>query len=156
MSLPRNEGAVASTQIDWDKVHQETQQLLAPLVDSVSQRWSAVRSEPGRTSARAWTLYSYRTFSLPEEPDAEAIVVGVFFAPSPDGNHVLVRGEIGGEETGHSYFVAGEKQVPAVQSAVLRASHDIGDELGRQTEVLVNGLAERRSPPDYRGECRNS
>jgi hypothetical protein len=143
-------------QIDWELVHGETQEALAPLANSICQRCPVIHCEGGRTTAGAWFLYSYHTFNRTDEAEKEAVVVGVLFTPSTREKHIRVRGDIGGEETGHTYFEVEEKEVPALQAAVLTASHEIADQLCRQTDLVINAFAERRSPPHYRGEFRDA
>jgi hypothetical protein len=143
---------VVLSQLDWDQVHEAVQAQLASLADQVGKRLPAVRSEPGRTTARSWFLYSYREFLWPDEGEGktEAVVVGVTFAAGKRHNDIGVKGDISGGESGHVYHEVGERQVPASRDGLVRAAREIAGELSQEPETVITALHERRPPPDYR------
>ena len=139
--------------IDWDRIHRQTHALLEPLVGYVQRQQPTVRSQGGTTQTPALPLFSYRVFRWGDEPDLEAVIVGLDFKPSPNGG-IVVRGDIGGEETGRTYYQAGEHAVAGTMPAVLAAAVAIASELAAQGDVVVSALRVRQPAPDYRGSPR--
>ena len=140
------------TPADWDQVHGQIQATLDVLAQRVCMRCPAVVVRPGgKTAGRVWFLSSYREFNLTEDDaEAEDVVVAMTFSPAADGIQILA--EIGGAATGLTDYGATERFVPANLAAVLAAARALGEDLGRQDEVVVTALSERRPPPDYRKE----
>jgi hypothetical protein len=140
------------TPADWDQVHGQIQAAFDVLAQRVRMRCPTVIVRPaGKTAGRVWFLSSYREFNLTEDDaEAEDVVVAMTFSPAADGIRILA--EIGGAATGLTDYEAPERFVPANLPAVLAAARELGEELGRQAEVVVKALSERRPPPDYRKE----
>ncbi|HTU20485.1 MAG TPA: hypothetical protein VMG10_20645 [Gemmataceae bacterium] len=140
------------TPADWDQVHSQVQAALDVLAQRVRVRCPAAIVRPGgRTAGRVWFLSSYREFNLTEDDtEAEDVVAAMTFSPAADGIRILA--DIGGAATGLTDYEAPERFVPANLAAVLAAARELGEELGRQDEVVVNALSERRPPPDYHKE----
>jgi hypothetical protein len=138
------------TPADWDQIHGQVQAAFDVLAQRVRARCPGVVVRSGRrTAGRVWSLYSYREFNLTDDDtEAEDIVAAMMF--SPTGDSIQIRADIGGGETGLTDYEAPERLVPANLPAVLAAARELGEELGRQDEVVVKAVSERRPPPDSR------
>jgi hypothetical protein len=135
---------------DWEDVHTQVQAVFDDLENRVRSRCPSVNVRSGKTSGRVWFLYTYRHFNLTTDDEAEDIVAGVSFTPSPTGDGICILADIGGGETGVTDFEIAERTVPAERGAVLAAARELVEELSRQDEVVAKALAERRPPPNYR------
>jgi hypothetical protein len=136
------------TPADWDEVHSQVQAAFDVLARQVRSRCPAVVVRAGgRTAGRVWSLYSFRAFNLTEDDtEAEDVVAAMTFSPAGDGIRILA--DIGGAETGLTDYEAPERFVPASLPTLLSAARELGEELGRQGEVVIKALSERRPPPD--------
>ena len=145
--VTRNPGL---SEAEWDQVHAQVQSAFELLAHRVRSRCPGVIVRAGgRTSGRAWLLYSYRDFNQTEDDsEAEDVVAGMTF--SPEGDAIGILADIGGGETGQTDYEAPERVVPANLTAVLAAARELGEELSRQDEIVVKAMSEHRPPPDYR------
>lgn len=84
--------------VDWDEVHEAAQATLELLDSAVARLVPDVRVMPGRNSARAWNLFTYRVYRPPVGSEIDPVVVGVNFARGDTG--VIVKADIAGETRG--------------------------------------------------------
>jgi hypothetical protein len=110
------------------------------LKDVLAQRLSkAVMVRPGRTSTQRFPLFSYLTFSQPDRPETDPVVVGVDFAFQAEG--LLVRGDIAGEESGQVFFSGKEEVVKAPSlPGVLEAAREVANHLVAQGQGVLQAL----------------
>ena len=136
----------SATAADWDRIHGQVQTILDSMVEGVRKKVAKLASTGNRTPAtKICPLLTYREFSWAEEPDLEAIIVAVRFHFS--NRCLMAQGDIGGEETGCTYFETDEKPVADNPSAVLGAATEIAKRLSQQSVIVINALLERRSSP---------
>lgn len=151
MSAAPETGGTGLSQSEWDQVHAQVQSILDSLARRVRSRCPAATEKSGRTSARAWFLFSYRDFNQERaDQEAEDVVVGLLFSPSPNVNGVRITGDIGGGVSGETDYAIGERIVAANLNAVLAAACEGAEELSRQDEIVVKAVSQRRPAPSYR------
>jgi hypothetical protein len=139
-----------ATKVDWNLVHAEVQSIWDRLASRVMSRCPAVTVSTGRTSGRAFFLYTYQRFAWPKEAEGEAVCVGINFTPSPTGDAIHLCADIGGEETGMTDMALPERDVPNDPASVLAAARELAQELSRKDEIIAQALSEHRLAPDYR------
>jgi len=139
--------AVKLTPSDWERVHERVQSILEPLRERIRQKLPGIRAAAGKTSARAFPLFTYCQFGWSNEPDLEEVVAGLNFSPQPELMEFLICGDIGGAETGLTYFEISAR-VPEKLDDVLAAASSIAVQLAREDEVIVKALMERHMAPD--------
>jgi hypothetical protein len=91
-----------------------------------------------------------------DDSQAEDIVAEVLFAPSPTGEGICIKAEIGGGATGITDYEIPQRVVPADRGVVLATARQLAGELGRQTDIVVQAVTERRPPPNYRDNPGNA
>lgn len=139
--------AGAPEPVDWDEVHRVIQDCLEDMVSAIREGWPKIHSRAGSSSASAYFLFSFRSFSPAKKGDHEPIVVGVVLQPR--GDRVLVRGDICCEESGDILYESGSpKEVPGTRKAVLQAAKSVSTKLCEQADLVVRALeaADPRSP----------
>ena len=87
--------------LDWDSIHRVVQEILETLTGWVLARAHATGWKSGRSSARAFPLFSYRVFCRLDGNDYDSIMVGV--TVSLEGSIARVSGDISGDESGRVY-----------------------------------------------------
>jgi hypothetical protein len=142
-------GSFPDPRADWAQVDQVVQDILGAMAGRIRRQWPSIGSQASRTSARAFFLFAYRTFRLADDEASESVIVGLTFEPAPSGERIIVRGDIGGEETGRIDFETPVKEVPNAQAAVLATAYELARELADREDVVVRAVFERHAPPDY-------
>ena len=124
--------------VNWDIVHAVVQDALAPLPGWIAEACPGVRWWPGRSTARAFHLFSYRTFSR-DDDIGDPVVVGVVFAGS--GTGIRISGDISGEETGRVYYDEGcEQVVPLAAGPISEGAARIAGRLAAQHRIVAGAL----------------
>lgn len=101
-------------------------------------------SKPGRTTTRAFPLFSFVVFPRIAGRDFDPVVVGVTVKPGPESTRIT--GDISGEESGDLYFDEGcELEVPLSPEEVIRGAVEVADR--RASEWRVALAAIRSSGP---------
>ena len=105
--------------LDWDSIHRAVQEILETLTGWVFARAPATGWKLGRSSARAFPLFSYRVFYRLDGNDYDPVIVGV--TVSLEGSIARVSGDISGDESGRVYFDKGcNLEVPSHQRYLRR------------------------------------
>jgi hypothetical protein len=137
MTTPLNTDGMALSPGDWEEVHATVQKALAALAEQVQASCPTIRSRGGKTSARAWLLFSYRVFQPPQGCQADPVVAGVDFRPGKGG--IVIKGDLCGEEGGEILYELDREAAPT-KAAVLEAAQDIAKALTGQAAVVVRAL----------------
>lgn len=125
----------------WDLAHEVVQDALAGLTGWFVRECPAYPWKAGRTSARAFPLFSYRVFYRRTD-DEDPVVVGVTFTETGAG--VRVTGDISGEASGTIYFDEEcDHEVPHTARAVVQQASRTACRLAAQGAVLVQALRQR-------------
>lgn len=128
--------------IDWSEVNAVVQSELARLTQEVLDTRSEARWESGRSSSRAFALFSYRVFFHLDGNDYDPIVVGITFSKRPRAIHI--EGDISGDESGYVYFDDDcSIDVEPRAEAVIKAAIQIAINLAAQVEIVLHAIAER-------------
>jgi hypothetical protein len=132
-------GSSGAEDIDWDAVNRSIQSELDGLADWVEREIPGINSRAGRSAARGFSLFSYRTFPPLGDEDFDPIIVGVTCVQ--DASEVRISGDISGEETGRIYFDRDCTRTTKVdQSSVAHAAVEIARRLAAQHQVVIQGL----------------
>lgn len=123
---------------DWDDVHEAVQSALNALDERVRSLFPEVRISPGRNSARAWELSSYRVYGPTSESDIDLVVVGLIFTRG-----VFISSDICGETLGDVLFEI-EKKSAIGKQAILNAAIQCAEELARHEAVIASALKNLR------------
>lgn len=132
--------------VDWDRVHETVQGLLGRLVHTLAAQRPDIRSQPGRAAARAFPLFTYRTFDVPADHAIDPVVVGVVFEPAATGNGLSLRADICGEESGRIFYALQEREVALAAEPVLTAAQELASQLSEQVEIVIAALAQPCPP----------
>lgn len=135
--------------VDWDEIHKLIQEVFGKMADEIRRRQPSIRSREGRASGRSFPLYTYRTFDLGGDDEMDAVIVGIIFEPDPSGGFIVVRGDIGGEESGRIDFEAPEKKASASRRGLIPTAFGTALELAAQWPLVVTAVLDRPRPPDY-------
>jgi hypothetical protein len=135
------------SQVDWEQVNWVIQRAFRDLAERICRDDSGIHSRAGRTTAKAFLLFAYRTFYPLENAAVDPVVVGVNFQPSRAQDVLLVGGDIAGEETGRVFFELPIQEVVHQRSAVLRAAEQIAGALSGQEDVVRDALRKPSAAP---------
>ena len=135
---PNGPGELSS--LDWDEVHRVVQQSLSGMSLRICADHSPIRARGGRTSARAFFLFSYYSFDVPADHGIEAVVVGLDFLQGSTAATVVVVADIVREDTGVILWDGGRRTVPKTRVALLAAAQEIAGALSEWDEMVVEGL----------------
>lgn len=105
----------------WDDVHRNVQANLTRLEKKVRDEVRGVRVDAGSTQGERFILFSYRTFSLPDN-EIDPVVAGVIFTLAGDG--VKVEADLSGEQTGDYIASFPSTIVENSNDAVIEAARD--------------------------------
>jgi hypothetical protein len=127
--------------LNWDAVDRVVQDVLSTLTDRKLDREPQAVWKAGRTSARAFPLFSHRVFDHLDGDDYDPIVVGLTFTLG-DGM-VRVSGDISGDESGFVYFDEGcvidsPQELCAVEDAARRVAERLAAQYGIVLEAIKN------------------
>jgi len=141
--LPLLEELTGTTDsFDWDSIHRAVQENLETLANWLVSRAPALRWKAGRSSARAFPLFSYRVFYRLDGDDYDPVIVGV--TASLDGSIARVSGDISGDESGRVYFDEGcNFEVPARQDAIFEAACHVAYLLVAPGQIVLDAISDR-------------
>ena len=132
------QGKAETTEVDWEGIDDAVQFILDDLAEDVRRSSPPIMSMPGSTSARAFRLFSYRTFDAPEGETIDAVIVGLLF--EEQGDRVAVSGDISGESTGMVFHEVLAREVPRTHVDVRAAAEEVATELAGRDDVLIAGF----------------
>jgi hypothetical protein len=121
----------------WPEIDAEVQDRLGLLDKNVRGQKADVRVRKGRTQGEQFFLFTYRTYSTPDE-NLDPVVAGVTFGVAEGA--VSIEADISGERTGDVILSLPTKIVPKVRDAVIEAACDLASELSRSSDLIVAGL----------------
>jgi hypothetical protein len=123
----------------WAEVHEEVQEQLAPLERDVRQRLAEVRADAGRTRGGGFFLFSYLTFSLPEN-GLDPVVVGMTFRAASPG--VTVDADASGEQTGDFISCVPSSTVENSREALLPVVRESARQLCQSADDIAAALVD--------------
>lgn len=127
---------------DWDSIHRAVQEILRTLTNWVLSRAPATLWKSGRSSARAFPLFSYLVFYRLDGNDYDPVIVGV--TVSLEGSIARVSGDISGDESGLVYFDEGcSLEVPSHQEAIFDAACYVAYLLVAPGQIVLDALSDR-------------
>ena len=127
---------------DWDSIHRAVQENLETLTNWLVSRAPTLRWKAGRSSARAFPLFSYRVFYRLDGDDYDPVIVGV--TVSLDGSIARVCGDISGDESGCVYFDEGcNIEVPSRQDAIIDAARRVAQRLTVPGQTVLDAISDR-------------
>ncbi|MGO8903455.1 MAG: hypothetical protein ACLQU5_34715 [Isosphaeraceae bacterium] len=136
------EPAGTTDSFDWDSIHRAVQEILGTLASWVLSRAPATAWKSGRSSARAFPLFSYRVFYRLDGNDYDPVIVGV--TVSLEGSIARVSGDISGDESGRVYFDEGcSLEVPSHQEAVFDAACYVAYLLVVPGQIVLDAISDR-------------
>jgi hypothetical protein len=121
----------------WTEVHERVQAQLGELEKQVRRRVPNVQVANGRTSGKAFCLFTYRAFSIPGS-GLDPVVCGVTFWPVDQG--VRIEGDTSGESLGDVIFEVPTRTVANSKEALLAEATELARELGRSADAVVGAL----------------
>ncbi|MDR3619084.1 MAG: hypothetical protein P4L85_07005 [Paludisphaera borealis] len=123
---------------DWERIHADVQEALEGLRVRVSAAAPGSLSRPGRTSAPAFALFSYRVFYRADVDEDDPILVGVTI--QDQGSSYRVAGDVSGEESGRIYF---EEACEIAKDApdLARSVRDFAERLATREAVVIEALS---------------
>ena len=124
--------------LDWDEVHNSIQLILAALDSKVANSSPGVTIKPGRNSARAWDLFSYRVYQSAAAAEIDPVVVGIVCSRTDRG--FVIHGDIAGETRGDILFEVTDREAIG-KPAVIDATHDTAELLAKQSEIVAAAVA---------------
>jgi hypothetical protein len=124
--------------LDWDEVHDAVQLVLRSLDEPVGRLSTGCHAVAGRNSARAWQLFSYRTFKPLAGSEIDPIVVGITFSVGSRGA-VQIRGDISGETLGDVLFDVPPSEVMG-RLSILEKARDISEKLTEHAAQVAEAL----------------
>ncbi len=134
--------AATTGSIDWDFIDRAVQDALETLTSWLVSRAPALRWKTGRSSARAFPLFSYRIFYRLDGDDYDPVIVGV--TVFLDGSMARVCGDISGDESGCVYFDEGcNLEVPARQDTIIDAARSIAQRLSAPGQIVLDTISDR-------------
>jgi len=133
----RTDGLERVDLLDWDELHETVQSVLQDLDKDVRGICQKIEVKPGRNSATAWNLFSYRVYRASDKHDIDPVVVGIVCASTNDG--ITIRGDIAGETIGDVLFEAKEKHV-VEKSAAIKAAREIAQQLAEQGGIIAKAV----------------
>jgi|GEM_PF-2861716 len=141
--FPLLEEPVCTTDsLDWDSIHRAVQENLETLTNWLVSRAPALRWKAGRSSARAFPLFSYRVFYRLDGNDYDPVIVGV--TVSLEGPIARVSGDISGDESGRVYFDEGcSLEVPSHQEAIFDAACYVAYLLVVPGQIVLDAISDR-------------
>ena len=136
------EPASTTDSFDWDSIHRAVQEILGTLTNWVLSRAPATAWKSGRSSARAFPLFSYRVFYRLDGNDYDPVIVGV--TVSLEGPIARVSGDISGDESGRVYFDEGcTLEVPSHQDAIFDAACCVAHRLVVPGQIVLDAISDR-------------
>ncbi len=136
------EPAGTTDSFDWDSIHRAVQEILETLTSWVLSRAPATAWKSGRSSARAFPLFSYRVFYRLDGNDYDPVIVGI--TVSLEGPIARVSGDISGDESGRVYFDEGcSLEVPSHQDAIFDAARRIAQRLTVPGQTVLDAISDR-------------
>jgi hypothetical protein len=121
----------------WTKIHDAVQEQLVLLEGEVHRQLPGVHTVAGRTQGTRFSLFSYRTFSLPDSA-LDPVVVGIIFTTAANG--VTLEGDVSGEQTGDGLFRLPRKTVANSRDELLAAACETAGQLRQSAEVVTAAL----------------
>jgi hypothetical protein len=125
----------------WQDVQDEVQQVLAELDDAVRQCVPDLETEAGKTQARHFSLFAYRTFSRSGKA-IDPVVAGLTFVQSRenDENRVTIEADISGEETGDILLSVPRRTIPLAPEQLIHAAREMAAQLARNSRRIADAL----------------
>lgn len=140
---------IPEEQVNWYQVHQLVQRIFSEMAARIKDEWPMIRSRPGKSSARSFFLYTFMIFDLGDEEELDPVIVGLTFEPAPSGDHILVTGDICGEETGRIDFELDRSSVRNSHGDILPIALEMATKLGEQIDLTAKSVLDRHPPPIY-------
>jgi hypothetical protein len=122
----------------WNGVHASIQASLSRIDSALLPEIPQLRATGGRSSGKAFTLFSYRTYAAAASNDHEQIVVGVTLRPEGDG--YLASGDISGESSGDLLHEVAPRSVPRSPAAIGLAAQQIAEALVAASDAVREAL----------------
>lgn len=141
-TIAEEDRPVVGAQIDWVRINDEVQSELCQLADRVKNLNPTIQSAPGHNDSRAYCLFSYRTFSMPDADDS--LVAGIKFVCA--GQAIRIYADLCGEESGAIHFDAtGEEGVEVKLGEVAVTAHRFAAQLASQAQIIERALSHIRA-----------
>jgi hypothetical protein len=134
---------------DWDEIHKIIQGVFGDMADRVRRHYPSIRSRGGRSSGCSFPLFTYRTFDLGGDQEIDPVIVGITFERAPSEGFFVVRGDIGGEESGRIDFEVPEKEAVNSRQSLIPTALKTALVLGDQWLLVAESVDARHQPPDY-------
>jgi hypothetical protein len=136
------EPASTTDSFDWASIHRAVQEILGTLTSWILSRAPATAWKAGRSSARAFPLFSYRVFYRLDGNDYDPVIVGV--TVSLEGSIARVSGDISGDESGRVYFDEEcNLEVPLRQDAIIDAARRVAQRLTVPGQTVLDAISDR-------------
>ncbi len=134
--LMATQAVVANVEF-WNEVQAEVQSQFDRLEIEVRRHVKGVVANSFRTRGDKFHLFTYRTFSLPDDT-IDPVVVGLTFSPS--GDRVAIEADVSGEQSGDSIHSLGTKTIPATRREVLDTARELAAQLFQSNEQIAKAL----------------
>jgi hypothetical protein len=122
----------------WDAVHEAIQAVLTRLDAVLRAEFAELQVRSGRSSGKAFSLFSYHSYAIDSSDDAERVVVGVTLRAKGDG--FVVSGDVSGESSGDVWHEVAPLSVPPDSSEIMRAAQQVAEVLQSATDAIREGL----------------
>ena len=128
--------------VDWKQVHDAVQVVLSNMDESVRVVVPTAVIQVGHNSARAWSLYTYRVYSLPDV-DVDPVVVGIFFVPTE--SETIITADICGETLGDRLLNL--LPIHAKMGSIIEMAHNLAHELVEKHDIVARALLDHERKP---------
>jgi hypothetical protein len=123
---------------DWDRIHAQVQGAFDGLRDRVAEAVPGSLSRPGRASAPAFELFSYRVFYRADFDEDDPVLAGVMV--QDQGSSYRVSGDVSGEESGRIYCEEA-CDVPKDAADLVERVRGLSERLAAREAVVVEALS---------------
>ncbi len=121
----------------WDHLHNIVQEQLQLLDSEVRNQLPQVRIDGGSTHGKAFPLFSYRRYSLPDS-EIDPVVAGMTFVPADAS--VAIDADISGEMTGDCLSSDSYTATATSWDDLLTATRELSRKLCHSPETIVKAL----------------
>ena len=140
---------------DWNRIHGDVQNAFERLWAKVSAVSPGALSRPGRTTAPAFVLFSYRVFYRADLDEDDPILVGVTI--QDQGSSYRVASDVSGEESGTVYYEEA-REISKDSPDLGKDVRDLADRLASREAVVLEALSQPTpsTPSDLESEPSRS
>ena len=122
----------------WDAVHEAIQVALARLGPKLLAEFPELQVRGGKSSGKAFSLFSYRSYAVDSADDTERVIVGVTFRPQ--GHNLVASGDVSGESSGDVWHEVQPLSIPHDSAQIMQAGQQIAEGLLAAVDAIREGL----------------